>query len=72
MPTFFCFTLTMEIFLFQLSWADILFVALLDVFKFMGKVDLSEGRPNIQGLVKTVLEVPQIKSWIANRPVTSI
>jgi hypothetical protein len=38
----------------------------------MAKVDLLEGHPNLQGLKKTVLEVPQIKSWIQKRPVTKM
>ncbi|XP_025425789.1 glutathione S-transferase-like [Sipha flava] len=54
----------------KLSWADILFVALSDIFNVMLKVDMLEGRPNLQGLKKTVLEVPQIKSWIKKRPVS--
>jgi hypothetical protein len=45
-------------------------VALSDIFNVMLKVDMLEGRPNLQGLKKTVLEVPQIKSWIKKRPVS--
>jgi len=54
-----------------LSWADILFVATIDFFGHLVKVDLLEGRPKLQALKKNVTEIPQIKSWITKRPAFS-
>lgn len=62
----FCFDLII-----QLSWADIYFVALLDYMNFVIKSDLLEGRPNLQKLKEHVLTIPQIKSWIAKRPIVN-
>jgi len=59
------------IFKFQLSWADLFFLSMLDLFNFMGKVDLLESRPKLQALKKKVSEIPQIKSWIEKRPLTT-
>lgn len=56
------------VFTFQLSWPDLYFVSILDHIKFVTKVDLVEGRPNLTALKNKVLNVPQIKSWIAKRP----
>nr|QQF64857.1 glutathione S-transferase S3 [Aphis craccivora] len=56
----------------KLSWADIYFVACLDFFNFMAKVDLLENRPKLQAHKKKILEIPQIKSWVAKRPANSI
>lgn len=58
----------MYYFLFQLSWADLFFVAILDYLNFMVKIDLLEGRPKLQGLKEQVLAVPQIKTWVEKRP----
>ncbi|KAL5235176.1 hypothetical protein ACI65C_002586 [Semiaphis heraclei] len=55
----------------KLSWADIYFVAIIDFFSYVGKVDLLEDRPNLQALKKKILEIPQIKSWITKRPAFS-
>ncbi|KAL5235184.1 hypothetical protein ACI65C_002594 [Semiaphis heraclei] len=55
----------------KLSWADILFVAIIDFFGYLAKVDLLESRPKLQALKKNVSEIPQIKSWIAKRPAFS-
>lgn len=57
---------------FQLSWADLVFVSLLDLFNFMAKTDLLEGRPKLQALKEQVLAIPQIKLWMEKRPITSI
>jgi len=56
------------IFIFQLSWADLFFVAVLDYLNFMSKIDLLEGRPKLKALKEQVLAVPQIKAWVAKRP----
>lgn len=51
-----------------MSWADLFFVAILDYMNFMAKIDLLEGRPKLKVLKEQVLEVPQIKAWVAKRP----
>lgn len=56
------------LFFFQLTWADLFFVAVLDYLNFMAKIDTLEGRPNLKALKEKVLEVPQIKAWVAKRP----
>lgn len=58
--------------LLQLSWADLIFVAMIDLFNYMAKIDLLENRPKLQALKKQVLEIPQIKSWINKRPKTEL
>ncbi|XP_026820793.1 glutathione S-transferase-like [Rhopalosiphum maidis] len=52
----------------KLSWADLFFVAILNYLNFMAKIDLLEGRPNLKALNEKVLEIPQIKAWVAKRP----
>ncbi|XP_060876813.1 glutathione S-transferase-like [Metopolophium dirhodum] len=56
----------------KLSLADIHFVAILDFLSFLAKVDLLEGRPNLQAHKKKIFDIPQIKSWIAKRPAFSM
>ncbi|CAI6360812.1 unnamed protein product [Macrosiphum euphorbiae] len=56
----------------KLSLADIHFVALLDFLSFLAKVDLIEGRPILQAHKKKILDIPQIKSYMAKRPAFSI
>lgn len=51
-----------------MSWADLFFVAVLDYLNYMSKIDLLEGRTNLQALKEKVLALPQIKSWIEKRP----
>lgn len=55
---------------FQLSWADLFFVAVLDYLNYMAKINILENRPKLQTLKETVLAIPQIKSWIEKRPAT--
>lgn len=62
----------MIFYLLQLSWADLFFVAMLDLLNYMAKIDLLENRPKLQALKKQVLALPQIKSWINKRPKTTI
>jgi len=52
--------------------ADIHFVAILDFLNLLAKVDLLEGRPNLQAHKIKILDIPQIKSWIAKRPAFSM
>jgi len=56
--------------LFQLSWADLLVVGVLDHLIYRVKVDMLKDRPNLQALREKVLAVPKIKAWIEKRPVT--
>lgn len=53
---------------FQLSYADIFFVALLDYINYMLKFDLVEKYPNLQKVKENVTAVPAIKEWIERRP----
>uniref|UniRef100_A0A2S2NSU3 glutathione transferase n=1 Tax=Schizaphis graminum TaxID=13262 RepID=A0A2S2NSU3_SCHGA len=52
----------------KLSWPDLYFVSILDHIKSVIGVDLVEGRPHLTALKHKVLDIPQIKSWIAKRP----
>lgn len=52
----------------KLTWADIYFVAALKYFKYLAAKDFLEGYPLLQELVKKVESVPQIASYIAQRP----
>ncbi|XP_050440184.1 glutathione S-transferase-like [Adelges cooleyi] len=54
----------------KLTWADLFFVAVLDYLNYMAGIDLLDGRPQLQALKATVVAIPQIKAWIAKRPVT--
>jgi len=60
----------MYLLFFQLSWADLFFVGILDYLKFRSEIDLLKDRPNLQALREKVLAVPKIKSWIEKRPST--
>lgn len=55
-------------FLFQLTWADLYFVAILDYVNSMAKTDIIEGYPNLQAVRNNVLAIPAIKSWVETRP----
>ncbi|KAE9532761.1 hypothetical protein AGLY_009842 [Aphis glycines] len=52
----------------KLSWPDLYFVSILDHLKSIINVDLVDGRPHLTALKHKVLDIPQIKSWIAKRP----
>ncbi|CAH1725650.1 unnamed protein product [Aphis gossypii] len=54
----------------KLSWPDLYFVSILDHLKSKINVDLVDGRPHLTALKHKVLDIPQIKSWIAKRPKT--
>lgn len=56
--------------LFQLTWADLNFVGMLDYFHFMMGFDLIENSPNLKRVVQNVSNVPAIKAWMDDRPVT--
>ncbi|XP_050424780.1 glutathione S-transferase-like [Adelges cooleyi] len=56
----------------KLTWADLFFVAISDTLSDMAKIDILEGRPNLQTLKTQVLSIPQIKTWVAKRPEPSV
>lgn len=58
--------------MFQLTWVDLYFVAILDYLNFMTKQDLIEKYPNLKALKEKVLAVDSIKKWIEKRPVTEL
>ncbi|XP_012269130.2 glutathione S-transferase-like [Athalia rosae] len=53
-----------------LSWADLLFIAQLDYIIYMTNVDIIDKYDNLKQLKANVLNVSQIKSWVAKRPKT--
>jgi len=57
-------------FFFQLSWADLFFVGVLDHLIYRLNIDLLKDRRNLQALREKVLAVPKIKSWIEKRPLS--
>nr|UEN71122.1 glutathione S transferase-S4 [Glyphodes pyloalis] len=52
----------------KLTWADLVFVGLLDYLNFMAKFDLLEKHENLKALKEKVLAVPAIKAWVEKRP----
>jgi glutathione S-transferase len=54
----------------SLTWADIVLAYLLDHFKLLLGVDLTEGYPNIKNVKDMVMTTPKIKAWIEKRPKT--
>ncbi|KAJ8675175.1 hypothetical protein QAD02_010961 [Eretmocerus hayati] len=51
-----------------LTWADLVFVGLLDSFNFMSKRDVIEKAKELKALQQKVLDIPNIKAWVAKRP----
>lgn len=58
--------------MFQLTWADFVFVAFVDYFKFITGNELTEDRPNLKKVVENVNNLPKIKSWFGKRPHTEL
>lgn len=54
--------------MFQLTWADIYFVAQLEYINTMLKKDLLTGFENLKALREKVLAIPNIKKWVEKRP----
>lgn len=54
----------------KLTWADMVFVALLDYLNFMTKFDITEKHENLKALKEKVLALPKIKAWVEKRPQT--
>jgi len=52
----------------KLTWADLVFVGLIDYINFMAKKDLLAIAPNLQKVKDHVIEVPSIKKYIEKRP----
>ncbi|KAF7271038.1 glutathione S-transferase-like [Rhynchophorus ferrugineus] len=52
----------------RLTWADLVFLGLLDYMEFMAKKDLLCKSPNLQRVKENVLSVPNIKKYIEKRP----
>ncbi|KAJ8664901.1 hypothetical protein QAD02_006563 [Eretmocerus hayati] len=56
----------------KLSWADIVFVALLDYLNFMSGHDIIEKAANLKVIRDKVMSEPKIKAWVAKRPKTDM
>lgn len=52
----------------QLTWADLYWVSILDYLEKMAGQSLVDGYPNLKALNDKVVDIPQIKAWIAKRP----
>ncbi|NP_001165918.1 glutathione S-transferase S2 [Nasonia vitripennis] len=53
----------------KLTWADLYFVSLLDMFNFRsGEVDILKNKPHLKALEQKVLQLPNIKAWVEKRP----
>ncbi|KYN04887.1 PREDICTED: glutathione S-transferase-like isoform X1 [Cyphomyrmex costatus] len=52
----------------SLTWADFVFVGLLEYLNHMMKEDIVEKYKNLKQLQKTVEELPAIKKWLEKRP----
>ncbi|KAK0182785.1 hypothetical protein PV327_000884 [Microctonus hyperodae] len=52
----------------KLTWADLVFVALLDYLNFMAKYNIIEKYDNLKMLQDKVLAIPKIKAWVNKRP----
>lgn len=57
-----------KLILFQLTWADLYFIAISDYLQKMAQLDFFNDYPNLQALKSKVVNIPQIKNWIAKRP----
>lgn len=54
----------------QLTWVDIYFAAVMDVFSGFAGFDLIENYSNLQSVVSNVTSIDSIKAWIDSRPAT--
>ncbi|OXU20371.1 hypothetical protein TSAR_005884 [Trichomalopsis sarcophagae] len=53
----------------KLTWADLYFVSLLDMFNFRsGEGDILKNKPHLKALEQKVLQLPNIKAWVEKRP----
>lgn len=53
--------------LFQLSWADFVFVGIVETANIFFKSNLAKNYPAISELVSTVHNLPGIKEYVRNR-----
>lgn len=56
----------------KLSWADIVFVGILDYLNHMSNCDIIESAENLKALREKVLSEPKIKAWVDKRPKTEL
>ncbi|NP_001165924.1 glutathione S-transferase S8 isoform X1 [Nasonia vitripennis] len=54
----------------KLTWADLLFVAVLGYMNGIAKEDIIAKVENLKALREKVLNLPNIKAWVAKRPET--
>lgn len=54
----------------KLTWADLLFVALLGYIEAIAKEDIIAKAENLKALREKVLDLPNIKAYVAKRPET--
>ncbi|XP_030749148.1 glutathione S-transferase-like [Sitophilus oryzae] len=52
----------------RLTWADLVFLGLVDYMNFMAKTDLLSKAPNLQKVKENVLKVPNVKNYVDKRP----
>lgn len=53
---------------FQLSWADFIFVAIVEGMNMRFGSEIEKGYPTIQALVQKIKNLPGVKEYIAKRP----
>ncbi|KAJ8664899.1 hypothetical protein QAD02_006561 [Eretmocerus hayati] len=54
----------------KLSWADLVFVALLDYLNYIAGYDIIAEAHNLKSLKEKILTEPKIAAWVAKRPDT--
>nr|AVT42191.1 glutathione S-transferase s1 [Lissorhoptrus oryzophilus] len=52
----------------RLTWADLVFVGLIDYMNFMAKKDLLATAPNLEKVKENVANVPNVKKYLETRP----
>lgn len=56
----------------KLTWAEFVFVGILDYLNFMAGYKIVDKYENLKSLNEKVLALPKIKEWVAKRPVTEL
>jgi len=54
--------------MFQLTWADLYFAAIVDSWTDSTKINILEDYSSLQHIKNTVFGIPQIKTWVETRP----
>jgi len=62
----------LEFIIFQLTWADLFFAAVLHLFTLWSGEGIMEEYPNLQKVANMVYSIDSIKTWIENRPETEL